>query len=777
MTRKLDQTIGPSDPVTQRKTTAPEIVHAHVALLGADGVIQTINGSWGAFATEATFPGRDCGLGQNYLEACDRTEGEGGQDARKIAAGVRLVVSGERSYFTIDRASQLSGEPRWFRVVATPFGPGSCSGTLVIHLDITETILAQERLREERERLHLAISAAAFGVWEWNLASDRLLWDEQMYAFYELTPGSEVDYRLWASKVHPDDLAEQERALRAVAADGARGVREFRIVLGDGRVRVMHARETLLRDGRGNPSSVIGVNVDVTERREREAQLAEQSALLDKAKDAIFLSDLDDRVLYWNGAAERMYGWSRQAAIGSTVYALMCAPDRDAIRAATKAVVEKGEWSGRLKKQTNAGLVITVESNWTLIEEPGGARKILRIDTNIMDRLDLEQQLARAQRLEAVGQLTGGVAHDFNNLLTVILGNAELLEEDLAGRPDLEILAAMTRTAAEQAARLTSQLLSFSRRQPLDPKPVEVNALIDGMDGLLHRALGEHIEVKTIYGAHVWRALIDAAQLESAVLNLSINARDAMPKGGVLTIETTNVHLDETYAEQQTELAPGPYVVVAVSDTGSGMTEDTIARAFEPFFTTKEVGQGSGLGLSMVYGFAKQSRGHVRIYSEVGYGTTVKLYLPRVHDDLTEPAAAADITPLAPKGAGKVLVVEDEALVRRHATSQLEKLGYEVVGCANALEALDMLRQVDDFDLLFTDIIMPGKVNGQQLAEHAVLIRPALRILFTSGYTETALFHHGRLDAGIHFLSKPYRRHELAVKVREALEGLQRETS
>ena len=385
---------------------------------------------------------------------------------------------------------------------------------------------------------------------------------------------------------------------------------------------------------------------------------------------------------------------------------------------------------------------------------------------------DLNVRLRQSQKMEAVGQLTGGVAHDFNNLLTVILGNAELVADALADRPRLRQMVEMTAKAAERGAELTGRLLAFSRRQPLDPRPSDINRLIADMDPMLRRTLGEHIEIELVRGGGLWTAMVDPGQLENAILNLCLNARDAMPSSGRLTIETANAHLDADYAAGQAELEPGQYVMVAVSDTGTGMDAATLERAFEPFFTTKDVGKGSGLGLSMIYGFVKQSKGHVRIYSEPGLGTTVRLYLPRAvaEDGAGAPVpahAAADAA--AERGSGRILLVEDDALVRENSAAQLTSLGYAVVAVGSAPEALAVLEKDAAFDLLFTDIVMPGGMNGRALAERALKLRPGLPVLYTSGYTENAIVHHGRLDRGVELLAKPYRRQDLAAKVRAVL--------
>lgn len=389
---------------------------------------------------------------------------------------------------------------------------------------------------------------------------------------------------------------------------------------------------------------------------------------------------------------------------------------------------------------------------------------------DITERRELAERLQQSQRLEAVGQLTGGVAHDFNNLLTVILGNAEILADELRPSPQQAALAEMIAGAAQRGAELTQRLLAFARKQALDPKVVDINQRVMSMDGLLRRTLGEHIEVELVRGGGLWQALVDPGQLESALLNLCINARDAMPNGGRLTIETGNVRLDHDYAERHIEVSAGQYVLVAVTDTGSGIAPDDLPRVFEPFFTTKPMGRGTGLGLAMVYGFVKQSGGHVSVYSEPGEGTTVKLYLPRLpSDNALEAAGDVGDANTVSGGSETILVVEDDELVRRFAGGQLRALGYRVVEAHNGQQALEMLRAHDDIALLFTDVVMPGGMSGRQLADAAQEFRPELRVLYTSGYTENAIVHQGRLDSGVMLLPKPYRRADLARMVRRAL--------
>jgi signal transduction histidine kinase len=385
---------------------------------------------------------------------------------------------------------------------------------------------------------------------------------------------------------------------------------------------------------------------------------------------------------------------------------------------------------------------------------------------------EMQEQLHQAQKMEAIGQLTGGVAHDFNNLLTVILGNLDLLTQQIPpeqGR--LHRAATQALLGTRRAATLTHQLLAFSRRQPLDPKPTDVNRLVTGMSELLRRTLGETISIETVLSAGLWRVEVDANQLESGLLNLAINARDAMPNGGKLTIETANAHLDESYSRLFAEVRPGQYVAICVSDTGAGMSADVLARAFEPFFSTKPVGAGTGLGLSQVYGFVKQSGGHIRLYSEIGEGTTVKVYLPRL---LGAEAAATDSGSFAavPRGelSETILVVEDDDNVRQYSVEALHDLGYRVLPASSAAMALNLLHGHPEIQLLFTDVGLPG-VNGRELADAAREHCPGLKVLFTTGYARNAIVHQGRLDAGVELLTKPFTRAQLATRIRDVLDS------
>ena len=532
-----------------------------------------------------------------------------------------------------------------------------------------------------------------------------------------------------------------------------------------------------IADGNGRYTHWVGVQRDITERKRAEQAMRVSDArfrLIAKAtSDVIWDWDLVQGRVWWNEAGCSLLGSisATQPEAPETWRNHIHPEDRSRVLHGIYKAAESGEanWVEDYRFMCGDGrTVFVIDRGFIIRDEHGKAIRMLGSMIDVTEQRERDEQLRQSQKLEAVGQLTGGVAHDFNNLLTIILGNAELLTERLTDQQQLRLLAEMTATAAERGAELTNRLLAFARRQPLEPALLDVNRLLAGMDRLLRRTLAEDIQIEMVRGGGLWAAEVDPGQLEVALLNLAINARDAMPDGGRLTLETGNATLDDNYARQHHEVEPGQYVMVSVSDTGAGMPRDVAERAFEPFFTTKEVGKGSGLGLSMVYGFVKQSRGHAKIYSEVGNGTTVKLYLPRGHADGALQATAEELQVVG--GDEQILVVEDDDLVRQHLQAQLRLLGYRVTGAASGRAALEVLKQMHHIDLLFTDIVMPGGMNGRQLAEAARALRPGIKVLFTSGYTENAIVHHDRLDPGVHLLGKPYRRQELAAKVRKVLD-------
>jgi PAS domain S-box-containing protein len=544
---------------------------------------------------------------------------------------------------------------------------------------------------------------------------------------------------------------------------------------------------------------------DITKQKETAAALAQAStrldAILSNTTMAIFMMDEQQHCVFMNKAAEELTGYKFEETQGRPLHDVIhhthpdgrpfpieeCEIDRafpeDHQVQGEETFVHKdgsfypvGFTASPVKDEAGktVGTVIEVRNITEELkarhaeQEFNNALKA-RVEEAMAERDRLEAQLVQSQKMEAVGQLTGGVAHDFNNLLQVVGSNLQLLLKDLPESDPKRRFADNAMTGVSRGAKLTAQLLAFSRQQPLEPKPKNVGRLLRGMDDMLRRTLGEAIEIETVIAGGLWNCLVDPVQLENAILNLAINARDAMNHRGKLTIEAGNASLDDAYASAHAGVTPGQYVVLAITDTGSGIPQDIIEKVFDPFFTTKATGQGTGLGLSMVYGFIKQSGGHVKLYSEEGHGTTVRIYLPKTREqEAAQPAHAGAETP---RGDGEtVLVVEDDQAVRETAVDLLRELGYTVLTADSADSALAIVNSGAPIDLLFTDVVMPGSLRSTDLARKARERLPDIGVLFTSGYTQNAIVHAGRLDDGVDLLSKPYTRERLAQKIREILE-------
>jgi PAS domain S-box-containing protein len=519
----------------------------------------------------------------------------------------------------------------------------------------------------------------------------------------------------------------------------------------------------------------------VTEQKVMAARIAASERRLNfvtlATLDAAWDWNLETDRIWWSGGLERLFGYesSPGAAELETTRRFWVDQihdsDRQHVLSSLSRVIDSDArtWEDRYRFKHRNGSFVQVEHRGFVIRsESGRALQIVGGITDISERVELEQRMLQSQRLESVGKLTGHVAHDFNNLLTVILGNAELLQMLLKGNQQVEQLAGMISSAAVRGSDLTRRLLAFARKQTLEPRSVGINELVDNMRTMLERTLGVDIAIQVHTTPDLHPALVDAHQLEGALLNLCLNARDAMPEGGALTIETSNAMIEASFPDEYQELAPGPYVVLAVTDTGSGIKPEHIKHVFEPFFTTKPAGKGTGLGLSSVFGFVKQSNGHISIYSEPGAGTTVMIYLPVASTVAQElPARSGKTT----GGNETILLVEDDDQVRELAENLLGmSLGYKVHVMGDAMSALKFLGSGASVDLVFTDVMMPG-MNGREFARQARAMRPGLKVLFTSGFTENSIVHNGSLDEGFNLLPKPYSINELARKVREVLDA------
>ena len=663
-------------------------------------------------------------------------------------------------------------------------------GTILpIELMVTEVHLSDRRIftgfikditQQEQSRIALEASEQRFGaaaratndvIWELVLETNYLWWSEGLRERFNYTleeAGNRLEW--WEERVHPDD---RERVMSSLASAFENCEPEwrayYRFLRGDGSYAEVRDSAFIVSGEHGQPDRMVGGMKDVTQQSRDRKKMAEQAELLDKARDAIILTDLDGTVTFWNRGAERIYGWTSSEMLGIPVYDRIHA-SKDSWLHAKHQLLQKGGWDGQFSHLRKDGQERKLQCHLTLVKDDDAQpQSILAINTDVTDKMALEEQLRHAQRLESIGQLTGGVAHDFNNLLTVIMGNAELLNESLNDNPVLKSFAEMTLSAARRGAELTSQLLVFARRQALEPRRVDVFKLVAGLKPMLRHSIPENVEINIRSEPSLWHAKIDPVQLESAVLNLALNARDAMAQGGRLSIALKNSVLDEQYAAQHSEVEPGHYVQVVVTDNGHGIKPEIIQHLFEPFFTTKEKGKGTGLGLPMVYGFIKQSRGHIRVYSEEGVGTTVRMYLPKSTGD-AEPDQDVLHSDEVPGGSERILLVEDDELVLNHVSRLLEQLGYDVVTASDGDNALERVKSERPFDLLLTDVIMPGRLKGPDLASEVRRIHPGIRVLFTSGYTQDVITPEMESEADFHLLEKPYRKVELSRKLREVLE-------
>ena len=622
----------------------------------------------------------------------------------------------------------------------------------------------------ERERLFSAVvessndSIIAVGlegaITAWNTAAERLFGytaDEAVGQHIDLIvpPDRRKEARDILDRVGRGERLEQFETLRLHKSG-----REVDVSLG----------VSPIRSAAGWIVGASKIARDITEsKRTQKAlhqEIEERQRIFETSQDLILVTDTAGNFVQVSPSSLTILGYEPSEMVGRSAIEFIFPDDLDNTRNEMRSA-RRGQqmrnFEARYRHKDGHTVVLNWMGTWS---EP--VRRHFFIGRDLTEKQAAEAQFRQAQKMDAVGQLTGGVAHDFNNILTVITGTIGILGDAVADRPELASIAKLIDDAAERGAQLTKHLLAFARKQPLQPREVDVNALAMEAAKLLHPTLGEQIEVSPKLSDDAWPALADPNQLTTAILNLALNARDAMPHGGKITLETRNIYLDEGYASIHSDVAVGNYVMIAVSDTGTGIAPENLEKVFDPFFTTKDVGKGTGLGLSMVFGFVKQSGGHVKIYSEVGHGTSVKLYLPRA-SGLQQTADEAEASANMRGGNETVLVVEDDALVRKYVVTQIASLGYATLQAANAAEALKIVESGVPIDLLFTDVIMPGGMNGRQLVEAATKLRPALRVLFTSGYTENAMDHHGRLDAGVLLLAKPYRKPQLARMIRTAL--------
>jgi two-component system cell cycle sensor histidine kinase/response regulator CckA len=636
--------------------------------------------------------------------------------------------------------------------------------------------------REVRERkraqefLSQAQALAHIGSWEWDVACDTITWSEETYRIFGLTPAhGPIVLEQYLALIHPDDRETVAGAVRHTLETGASFEIDHRIVHPDGSVHFLHGRGGLVTDATGRPLGMTGTVLDITARKRAEEALREAKnhleTLIASAPLPILSVDADGIVETWNPAAERVFGWTAAEVAGRPV-PVVPEDKKDECAALRRRVMGGESLNGvELTRQKKDGTPVTVSLFAAPLRDANArVTGILALIEDVTGVKRLEQQVFQAQKMEAVGRLAGGVAHDFNNLLTAILGSTDLLLESLPSDHPGREEAQETRKAALRAADLTRQLLAFSRQQVLAPRVLDLNDVVADMERLLLRLIGEDVELRTVLADDLGAVRADPGQLEQVIVNLAVNARDAMPDGGKLTIETLNVELEEAYLAARTVVVPGSYVMLAVSDNGTGMNAATQAHVFEPFFTTKPKGQGTGLGLATVYGIVKQSGGYIWLYSEPGRGTTFKVYLPRV-DAPVESARPEPVIAGSLRGSETILLVEDQEEVRNLVRRLLEARGYQVLVAACGHDALRLAeQQVGVLDLLVTDVVMPG-MSGREVALLLGPAHPTMRVLYLSGYTDESIVRHGMLEPGIAFLQKPFTAEALARKVREVFDA------
>ncbi len=645
--------------------------------------------------------------------------------------------------------------------------------------DITERKQAEAALVLANEQLTLAQRSAGAGVWDWDMPTGQLNWSPELFELFGLDPTkSEATFDVWRNVMHPEDRERAEERINESIRNRTPLFNEYRVLLPSGEVRWINALGNTLYDEQGEAQRMSGICLDITERKRTEDLLRLQSAALNAAANAIVITDRTGLIQWVNPAFCDLTGYTAAEAIGKNPRELVKSGkhDRAFYQDLWDAILAGQVWHGEIINRRKDGSLYTEEETITPVRDaPGEISHFITIKQDITGRKALEvenqkltEQFYQSQKMESIGNLAGGIAHDFNNLLVPIVGYAELGMMAASPGSKFHTHFQQIKEAGERAANLTRQILAFSRRQTLEMKLVDLNLVVVEFEKMLRRLIGENISLKAHLAADLPAIEADPGQLEQVLLNLVVNARDAMPHTGQLTIETAGVVLDEAYTSKHPEAQPGLHVMLAVSDTGYGMDAATRQRIFEPFFTTKPREHGTGLGLSTVFGIVKQHGGNIWVYSEPGQGTTFKIYLPAV-ETLTTTVPAEDPVAELLQGTETILVVEDEAAVRELVSSTLQAYGYRVLETDDPDRGLELAAAHKGvIHLLLTDVIMPG-MNGWQLFQQLVATRQELKVLYMSGYTDNAIAHHGVLDEGVAFLQKPFTIHHLLQKVRAVL--------
>jgi two-component system, cell cycle sensor histidine kinase and response regulator CckA len=701
------------------------------------------------------------------------------EDRERVLVAFAALRGDARSLEIEYRIVRPDGEIRWVRVRG--FQVRDALDNLIRHTgivtDITERKRVEDELRESEERFSGAFEHAPIGM---SLVSpdgrflkvNRALCDVVGYSEAELLT------RTFQDITHPEDLAADLENVRGMLAGEIRAYQmEKRYVHARGHLIVVLLNVSLVRDGQGQPRYFISQIQDISGRRQAEESLRLLSSAVEQSNESIVITDAEldlpgPKIVFVNPGYTKMTGYTAAEAIGKTPRILQGPHTDRAVLDRLRQNLERGEvFQGQTVNYRKDGKEFNLEWQITPLRNTGGiVTHFVAIQRDITARKRFEAQMFQSQKMETVGKLAGGIAHEFNSILTAIIGQSELLLADLPAGSPLTNNAVEISKAAGRAATLTRQLLAYGRKQFLQLETLDLNQVLATMEGMFQHLMGGDVDMQIVPAPDLQAVRVDAGQMEQVIMNLVINARDAMPKGGKLTLETANVSFDPDCLGRSPEFQPGDYVMLAITDTGAGMSAEVKAHVFEPFFTTKDVGQGPGLGLATCYGIIKQSGGHISVYSELGRGTTFKIYLPQVESQTKPPIQRLD-APDLPRGTETILLVEDDPALREMAATLLRRLGYTILTAANGIEALSLKQRpgIGQIDLLFTDVVMPH-MSGRELADRVQALYPRTRILFTSAYTENAIAHQGMLDRGVALLQKPFTPSALSRRLRDVLD-------
>jgi len=750
---------------------------AQVALIDNEGVIVSVNEAWRRFAVANELKDAKFGVGQSYLDVCEHAIGIWSENAQAVAVGIHRVLHGETENFTMEYPCHSPTVQRWFLLRVVPLCEGSLVGAIVMHVDITERKLAEETLHSSESNMAAAQRIAHVGSWELELTnmadfdSNLIHWSDEVFRIVGYEPGAiDPSLKLFFHLVPEGEHVRIREAIEASISSREPYSIVHRLIRPNGEERVLHEMAQVFFDEKtGQPLKMIGTAQDITERKQAEAQIAEQAAVLDKARDAIFVRDLDGKILFWNMGAERLYGWTRQEVVGRKMDQFLYTHPKK-LEEAYELTVSRGEWNGELLHFTKDKRELTIESHWTLIRgHEGHPNSILAINTDITEKKKLEAQFMRAQRMESIGTLAGGIAHDLNNILAPILMSIDILKSD-SDSPETTKILETIEVSAKRGADIVRQVLSFARGMEGERVEVQPKHLLNDLENIIKNTFPKDIRLQFSIPNDTWTVLGDPTQVHQILLNLCVNARDAMPNGGNLTITTENCALDEQYAAMNLQAKPGRYVVISVTDSGTGIQPKILDKIFEPFFTTKELSKGTGLGLSTVLAIVKSHEGIINVYSEPGKGTTFRVYLPAM--ELSSEALAKQIVPISPpRGNGEtILVVDDEASIRTITSQTLQAFGYHILTATDGADAVSVYAEhKNEIAVVLTDMMMP-LMDGTATIHALMRINPAIKIVAASGLATDGSAAKVFADGVKHFLTKPYTAGTLLKTMRAILD-------